>query len=458
MHRALALCLAAAALAGCRTSVPGAGRDAAPRVARATPPDVVAEADRMAARDLWPGFEPRTIPVAIFDGSDTWLFRHPAPPAGFAPDSARPGVWILRGRHQEVTANTSISLGGTQTAVLALDTERTSLAAHAALLIHESFHVFERVRHPDWTANEVELFTYPSENAEALALRMLETAALRRALAAEDDHRAACWAHEAMAARAGRFAMLPPGSVAYERGIEIVEGLAEYVEHQAMRSPAGAASPLSDYPPDAVRQRGYAVGLALALLLDRLSPDWRASLERSDSTGMDGLLSAAVRGRAGGIPPCTFSPATRLGVEHRARRHIAAMQDSRAVRRREFLAAEGWKVVVDAEAAPLYPQAFDPLNVQKVSAGEILHTRWLRLGRPGASIEVLGRAALTRAAGTHPLFEGVRTLTLTGFAREPAVQAVEGRVTLEAEGVRGEFARAELDRQDGARTVLVRLR
>jgi len=447
--------VAAALLAGCRTGLPGEGREASPRSAPFPPLALVAEADRMAARDLWPGFDPRTMPVAIFDGRRTWLFRHPSPPEGFEAEPEHPGVRTFPGRHPSVTANTSTSLGGTETAVLLLDSTRASRTAFAAVLIHESFHGFQRRRHPTWTANEVELFTYPADDAEALALRRLETEALRRALAAPSAAASACWTREALDARARRFARLPPGAVGYERGIELVEGLAEYVEYRARNVRVPVAFPRAEYPPDAVRQRGYTVGLAFARLLDRFAPAWREDLERRDSTTLDSLLGVAVRGRADAAS-CDFGAGVLEAARRDAVRDVAALQDQRAALRRGFLARRGWKLVIEAEHPPLYPEGFDPLNVRWLADGEVLHTRWLKLGGPAGMVEVMGRAALTRAAGAHPIFEGVRSLTVAGLPGEPSVTEAEGRVTIVAEGVRASLVGATVEREERVRTLRVR--
>jgi hypothetical protein len=446
--------VAAVLLAGCRTGPPGGRGEDSPRSVPL--PALVAEADRMAARDLWPGFDPRTMPVAIFDGRRTWLFRHPSAPEGFEADPEHPGVRIFPGRHPSVTANTSTSLGGIQTAVLLLDSTRASGAAFAAVLIHESFHVYQHRRHPTWTANEAELFTYPADDSEALAWRRLETEALRRALAAGSGAASACWTREALGARARRFARLPPGAVAYERGIEVVEGLAEYVEYRARNVPAPVAFPRAEYPADAVRQRGYAVGLAFARLLDRFAPAWREDLERRDSTTLDSLLGVAVRVRADAAASCVFGAAALEAARRDAARDIAALRDQRAALRRAFLARSGWTLVIEAEHPPLYPEGFDPLNVQRLAEGEVLHTRWLKLGGPAGMVEVMGRAALTRAAGTHPIFEGVRSLIVAGLPGEPAVAEAEGRVTVVAEGVRASLVGATVERQERARTLRVR--
>ncbi|HEY0083699.1 MAG TPA: hypothetical protein VGB61_12975, partial [Pyrinomonadaceae bacterium] len=114
----------------------------APRVAPIAARDVyavVAEVDRIASRTiLWPEFDPRRIPVEIYDGRNTLLFRHPAPPAGFVSLSSRQGVWAFPGRHETVTANASVKLGGVWTATAMIDSaSKLSLKARAALVIHE---------------------------------------------------------------------------------------------------------------------------------------------------------------------------------------------------------------------------------------------------------------------------------------------------------------------------------
>ena len=410
----------------------------------------------MAARDLWPGFDPRAMPVAIFDGRRTWLFRHPAAPEGFQPDPRHPGVQVFPGRHPAVTANTSTSLGGTETAVLLIDSTRTTSRMLAAVLIHESFHVYEHRRHPAWTANEGELFTYPTDDAEALALRRLETEALRRALA-WGGYTSACWARTALDLRRRRFVRLSEGAVAYETGIEMVEGLAEYVESRARGVPDAAILPRGEYHPEAVRLRGYAVGHALARLLDRLDRGWRERLERNDSTTLDGLLFTAAASREDTLTTCAFAPAALEAARNDAARDIGALRGRRGALRREFLARSGWTLIVEADRPPLFPQGFDPLNVQRLSDDEVLHTRWLRLGGQAGTVEVIGRAALTRAAGAHPLFSGVRALVVAGLPEEPVVETAGGRVTIVADGVRASFAGASVEAVRGTRTLWVRV-
>ncbi len=85
----------------------------------------------------------------------------------------------------------------------------------------------------------------------------------------------------------------------------------------------------------------------------------------------------------------------------------------------------------------------------------MLHTRFLKLGNEAGAIEILGATVLTEGAGAHPLFNGVRTVTVTGLPGEPALTEVNGRVLLRADGVNGELAGAAVDR--AGRTITIRL-
>jgi hypothetical protein len=163
---------------------------------------ILAAYDEIASASLWPGFVPDSVPLAVFDGATTYLIRHPDPPAEFAPVADRPGLWSYAGQHEAVRANMSTEIAGAHTATLLTGSDTTvSHAALAATLVHEAFHVYQRQNHPDWQANEVELFVYPVEDVELLELRYLETEALRRALSAGDGATRACWSRGALALR-----------------------------------------------------------------------------------------------------------------------------------------------------------------------------------------------------------------------------------------------------------------
>jgi hypothetical protein len=413
--------------------------------------DVLAEARRLASEPLWPAFDPATAPLAIHDGERTYLAGHPSPPAGFAPVPGRGGILQAPGRPEWLVANSSAMVAGVATATVVLTTGPTTTRQWAAVAIHEAFHVFE-ARRGMAAANEAELFTYPLDDARPLALRRRETAALAAALAATDPDLAGAWAMTALACRRARFATLPDGARNYERALERYEGLAAYVQGKALEEDARAALPAADFPLAEVRPRAYATGRALAVLLDRLAPGWSAGYDLAagpplDELLLDRLLSAAV------IPnDLDEELADRTWTESRREvvGHAAALQHERDA----YLASPGWRLVVVAPR-PLMPKGFDPMNVSNLGHGELLHTRWVRLAGDTGEVGVHGRC-LTVGAGTHPLFGGIREVTVTGLAAEPVVTVAGTAVKVSGQGVTAEFTTAAVVRSD--RTVTVTLR
>jgi hypothetical protein len=418
---------------------------------------VVAEVDRIAAsQTLWPNFDPRRVPLEIYNGHTTLLFHHPAPPPEFISLSSRQGVWAFPGRHETVTANAPVKLNNVLTAAVMLKPDgKQTLRERAALVVHELFHVFQRERHPKWVGDELELFVYPFEDAELLALRRLETEALRRASAARKLPAARCWARLALATRRERFARLRAGAVTYERATELNEGLARYMEARAAATHT-ANLPADEYPVADVRTRAYATGHALALLLERFAPAWTTRLEAGENLSLDELLAAALsqnpttpNNAAPALSSACVLPQSFVESAHsRAKIDVAGLLARRTTMRRDFDAQAGWKIIVRADAgAPLWPQGFDPLNVLRLGQREVLHTRYLKLGNEAGAIEIFDRRSLTEGAGAaHPLFNGVRQLTLAGIADEPAIEESQGKTTFTAANIKGEFRGARLER------------
>jgi len=416
---------------------------------------LIAEYDRVAAKPLWPKFDARQIPLAIYDGRSTFLFRHPHPPPEFKPDRA--GASSYHGLHEAIRANTSIQLGGVTTAALKLDEERRSPRALASIVIHEAFHVHQRRHHPGWIGNEGELFLYPTERESLLALRRLETLALRRALDAASSTDRARWSAAAIEMRRLRYASLPSGSVEYERGTELNEGLARYVEGRAAEErPILSAY---DYPAPAIRGRCYATGQALAILLDRMEPAWKDSLEAGSPDPLDVRLERALEksgidetaGRAFvGWAAVPFTERERESAMARAAVEVGRLAVARDSIRREYLSRPGNTLIVIADSEPLWPQGFDPLNVMRLSSGEVLHSRWIKLGNAGGTVEVLDRAAITEPAGRHPILEGIRKVVLSGLEVTPSGGSSPGPVKLSSGGVTLEFRNAVVERDGGS--------
>lgn len=432
----LSLLATLCAVAPCGASAQTREADRAVAVAR--------EVQRLATtRAFWPGFDPLTIPLAIFTGEQTFLFRHPSPPDGFAPATGvEPGTLVFTGRHPAVTSNSSAEIGGTVTATLLADGRRAAIPAAtlAAVAMHEAFHVFQRARHATWMGDEGSVFLYPVDDATVLSLRRLESAALRRTLTAPDRAAAACWARVTLDYRRARFAAMDKAFSTYERRTELNEGLATYV--QLLAEGKGTVEiPTTEFAPGEFRDRIYVVGPALAFVLDRLKPGWQALLDATDTLFVDQILDAS------DLPHtahCAMPIADVAAIQTTAAQEAAEVVAARTTRRKAFDTRPGWHVVVRA-AQPLWPQGFDPLNVERIDGG-FLHTRFIKLGNDAAELRMIDEGGadlegLTEGFGPHPLFNGVRTLRVAGLS-EPQTTTAGTEVTVSAPGFTARFANA----------------
>jgi len=419
---------------------------------------IMAAQQEMAAQPLWPGFEPLTIPAAIYDGARTYLYGHPAPPEGFSPLAEEPEVLVYEGHHPIIRANTSVDLNGVRTATLMIIPSREegkekSPQDYAAVVLHEKFHVFQGTHHPDWQANEASLFVYPTTDADLLAGRRLETEALRRAVGSADDARAAAWARTALDLRRQRHEKLDEALATYERETELVEGTAFYIEYQAAGRGPLEGAPAGGFAPADVRRRAYSTGRWLALLLDRFAPGWKTSLS-ANKAYLDQLLAPVLAARSASA--AEFSPSEQTLFQQQAREDVAELLDGKSKQRQEFLETSGPRLVVET-GSRLWPAGFDPMNVVALPEAEVLHLRWLKLSNDHGSLEVMNRAALTVGAGEHPLFNGVRRVVVTGLAEAPHITTDEdGTTRVTATGFTATFHGAEVTREGATTRITIR--
>ncbi len=410
--------------------------------------------DEAEAGQAWPGFRLTDWPVAIFDGTDTLLVRHPSPPQGFKPLPGQPGSFEYAGRYPGVAGNSTVEIGGVRTATVFAT--RGSLDESSRLAyVEELFHVFWGQRHADFRPNEMTRYSYPVKDPRNLQSLLAEDEALARALDMGDLTRAAAWAAQALRLRAQRTAFLTADDRAFEAGLEMMEGTANYVARGAVGlKPCETARRLrEERAAEQIRWRYYDSGAALCLLLDRLQAGWKTRIDAEPGLTTLALLDAAVKRTV--ARAATFSPAEMAGFENRAVEAIARLTSHQRRVRSEIAEHEGPRVVIELAggAAPFRIRRFDPLNLLVLDAGEVVHPRNITLSGTAGTIEVAnpayargsfaGLVVLTGAAGPHPLADGIRTVTLVGLRGAPRVDTAGGRLVVEAEGVRIALERAE---------------
>jgi len=412
-----------------------------------------------ASRGVWPGFDPSTIPVALFDGEQTILLRHPSPPPEFSPMPGRPGVLVATGRYPGVAGNSTREIGGVRTATVIA---RPAQPAEGAILatVEEVFHVFWLARHPSFRPNELARYAYPVKDAENLRRLLAEDEALARALEAKPTGDAARWVVAALEIRRERMPSLTEDVRSFETALEMMEGTANYVARVAVGEPPERTAERlrAARRADDIRWRFYDTGAALCLLLDRLSPGWQERSEQQPALTIVDMMDTALRTHH--AEAATFSGTDTAGFASRAAADIADLSGRQQRLRSEILERRGPRIVVEVEegAEPFRVQRFDPINLMVLDAGEIAHANFLSLSVPQGTVELTnpgfvrntfsGTVGLTSPAGRHPLSDGVRRVTIAGIDGVPKVVRDAESVTVEASGVRLALRGAEV-RVDG---------
>ena len=417
--------------------------------------DLAREIERLVAQgELWPGFDPLAIPLVFYDGEDTYLFRYSEVPEGFR--EMRVGecdVLVYDGRYPVVTASSVVEIEGTPTASVMFDGSAAPTVI-ASVAIHEAFHVYQQACHPTWQGNETVLYLYPVDDANLLSLRRMETEALRRALAAHGAEEKRCWTLRALRAQQDRYAGMGPEFSTYERGTELLEGLASYVEAMSVGR-TSVDLPREGYAANEVRGRCYEIGHALAVLLDAFAPMWKTAFEADDTQALD-LYLLEVLEKSGG--QCgEFTEAEIAHFEAVAREDVQNLLAQRSEQKRAFDSQVGMRLsVIASDTEPLWVSGTDPSNLRIVEGG-VLHTRFVHICHESGQVEMLTDRmddvkALTVAVGPHPLMNGVLRLTIAGLDVLDVVSDGE-TVNISGSGLTAQFTNATVDENDGQVTV-----
>ncbi len=419
--------------------------------------DLAREIERLIAQgELWPGFDPLAIPLVFYDGEDTYLFRCSEVAEGFR--EMRVGecdVLVYDGRYPVVTASSVVEIAGTPTASVMFDRSANQApTVLASVAIHEAFHVYQQVCHPTWQGNEVVLYLYPVDDANLLSLRRMETEALRRALSANGVQEKRCWTLRALRVRQDRYAGMGPEFPTYERGTELLEGLASYVEAMSVGR-TRVDLPREGYAANEVRGRCYEIGHALAVLLDAFAPMWKTAFDADDKQALDLYLLEVLEksGRQCG----EFTEAEVAHFEAVARGDVQDLLAQRSEEKQAFDSQMGMRLsVIASDTVPLWVSGSDPSNLGIVEGG-VLHTRFVNIRHESGQLEMLTDrmddvVALTVAVGPHPLMNGVLRLTIAGLDALEVVSN-DGGVNISGSGLTAQFTNAIVDDNDEQVTV-----
>ena len=244
----------------------------------------------------------------------------------------------------------------------------------------------------------------------------------------------------------------------YERRAEKMEGLASYVEAQAINK--SRVDHLDGEKAGEVRRTCYGSGHAIATLLDSLSPGWKAALEAQARPSLDELLSDALGGYAD-IDECDFSERERDHFAQWAREDVERRMEQCRTREETFKNRAGRRLMIELpEGKSLQVTGMDPSNAHLVRRElGVVHTRLLQLRMGESVVEMLREGdaeveALTVGAGPNPLFNGVKRAEFVA-GEDWSVTEAQGSLKIAGRGINAELQVSEWVEEGGAIRVLL---
>lgn len=410
---------------------------------------VMREHSLIAETSLWPGFMVKEIPVAVYDSVNTWLLFSDQPPEGFRKADDYPGAFIFNGQYPLVRGNSVVRFGETWTATSVLSNfsgrtnERYTPRDMAGIVVHEQFHVFQRLKHPGWRQNDGMLLFYPEETIEALFLRRIEKEAFKRAVLATDNQDIAGWALTALDYRKERLEMVPQPFGNYEKDLQHTEGLSDYIERMARGvDPLNASNMTNGIAPAGVRDLGYWEGRWIAMILDRLSPDWKMYLESNDTLYLEEILESALTGSL--CNKSTFADTEVNRIRAGAEKDFDQWQKKKAEEIDGYRNLTGFRIEITSMADPMNIRIFEPLEIEILPERAVFHRVIFSAANRKGSIRVFNHPCITGFDESYRLVN----LIIHGLPELPVVNPEEKKLTFRYEGITLELNYSELRKDD----------
>ena len=413
--------------------------------------EVMKEHAGIAEMQLWPGFVAKEIPVAVYDSVNTWLFFSDKPPEGFKQADDYTGIFVFEGQYPLVRGNSVVRFGEIWTATSVLSNysrrtgERYTPKDLAGIIVHEQFHVFQRIKYPGWRQNDGVLLFYPEETKEALFLRRIEKEAFKRAVLATDKKEIAGWATTALEYRQKRLDMIPAQFGNYERDLQHTEGLSDYIERIARGvDPLNASNMTNGIAPAGVRDLGYWEGRWIAMILDRLRPDWKRLLDSNDTLYLEHILESALLDSPFKKQAFSESEISLLRLD--SDKVFDDWQLRKAGEISGYKNLPGYSIEISSISNPLNIRIFEPLETEILPDRAVFHRLIFSAANQKGTIRIFNHPCITWFDESFRLIK----LTIYGLPEAPEVIPEEKKLILKYRDISLELNYSELEAEDTA--------
>ncbi len=370
---------------------------------------------------IWDGYDLNTIPLAIFNDNEAFLFNHPAPDSNFAPTGIQINNKEVYHSAQKVPgfyANTSRIYNDHHTSIINPGSNLNEKSFYN-LLFKEAFHTFAS-SHINLAGRYGDALLVPflsADDPEYYALAFVEQQILKDALTADSENERIKKIQEFYLVYYRRLNRVSEKFREFENGEQIKGGLAAYAGFKGLELMGFEEEPLKRLKmyldrkiknPKDIRTRCYTIGASIAYLLDRYYPDWKVDLSRN--INLIDLLRVKVPSTAD-IDIDVVLDNYRFEV-HRALNYrlLYKINKDRKAKIREFTSYERIELLFSTNIQ--IALNYDPSSIEGLSDTLVLHSKMLKLEVGAqASIDINGIQCMT-AVTPKNLFR-IKVLTIS---------------------------------------------
>ena len=326
--------------------------------------------------EVFKGWVHQRTPLAFYTEEMAVLFAHPNPPTEFrAIEFGGVSFHVAKPKPKHFTANTSMDVGGIQTATMrwfeGTQVERLALA------VHEAFHSYQHeVGIP--FANIMLMTRYPAYDPVINALAEVEALLLEAAI---DACGVLDVVYSLLDAHSARQALLEPDLLAWENQNELSEGLSTYTEMVVSQRDSivwdaniSKLRRINRKGFGVERQRFYFSGMAYGLILDQLVPSWQEEVTRGKNS-LQGLL-AEYLGYTPRPERREFGPVDFSDILARQQRECLERAEEQHRRVDEALPGKGMRVDISFSGT-VQSGGWNPYTISVLPNGQRFHTTML---------------------------------------------------------------------------------
>lgn len=417
---------------------------------------VMEEHRAMLKLNLWPGFRLDSIPVAVYDSINTYLFFSDDSLDSFKPVADSPGIFSYKGQHPLVTGNSIVRISGkwVATSVLAGYSRRTnekySPKDLAGIIVHEQFHIFQRTMHPSWRQNDGVLLFYPPETTESLFLRRIEKELFRKAVTSESISDMAGWSELGLKYRNERLNKLESFYSSYEKQLQRTEGLSDFIEKKARDiEPLSSSNITNGIAPAGVRDLGYVEGRWISMILDKLDYNWKALLQSTDSLFPEDILSTVVNRVPHKMKSFTSDEIRNFKEESEI--VFYKWQLNLAEELKNYTNRSGYSLEINSQQNPLNIRMFEPLEIENLPDRTVFNRVFFSATSQKGSMRIINHPCITHFDTSFRL---VKT-ELFGINKEPVIHYENKKFILRINNIDIEFNYSVIEKKDNKYVITV---